>query len=79
MHGNNKFNVLKFAYDLANRSANGLQSAALVLATMRRQQNTAKTTIARDIGLSPFKCKPQSIDPSIPCKKYARGINAFSM
>src|SRR5262249_14167078 len=62
----------------ANRSANGLHSAALILTTMRRQQNTSEATITGDICLGLLECEPQRIDPCVPGKKHARGINALS-
>ena len=37
MHRNHKFNILEFAYNRTNRSANGFNPITLILATMRRQ------------------------------------------
>src|SRR5262249_17385898 len=79
MNWNDKFNVFEFVHDFTNCFANGLHSAPVILATMRRQQNTSEAATLRGTCLRPLECKPQRINPCVPCKKHSRGVNAFSM
>src|SRR6516164_175442 len=77
MNRNDKFNVFEFVHDLTNCLANSLYSAALILATMCRQQNTSKTMTTGDTCLGPFECKPQCVNPRVSCNKEAGGINTL--